>query len=496
VTSFLFDPCSASIPNYFCTPLLRLSHPHSVLTHSPSIPSWGSSIRSGCCLFQVMPFSNSIRSIIGLGLAIAKIQAFSPTRQPLLSRLLLAISETKEEEQVVGAKFFGGNQEKDEFYDAVAEEAVLAVASATTVDRFQDDTAFANSQLARDLQAMFLSESSRWKDLEYTYLPNVQWDSPFPGETPLQAWNQAQDFYTTADLAIVSVTEASNDSFQVRWQASVLWPTIWAPQVVVTGVSNLRLKGSQIVHQTDVLDNPDLIAHLTQQLSPRFWDLYHIGMSPTAELTSMDSTTKPFAYETVTIPPTWYWQVSRLDTGTRRDATAATLPNHAFVTNIVTMGPRQETYVPATPVQVAVENTEQGRRITWRIPIATTCLAQLQLPLGIDDEEEEDTKDILPSSELDPGATAEYVFESQPQTFRVAPHGGFPQDESVSDVRKRLYEKHIGGNDPPVFSYWMYKTKACWTKQGLGMCVYEWRPQFVECNRVALLVKESSSIMK
>ena len=113
-----------------------------------------------------------------------------------------------------------------------------------------------------------------------------------------------------------------------------------------------------------------------------------------------------------------------------------------------------------------------------------------------DDEEEEDTKDILPSSELDPGATAEYVFESQPQTFRVAPHGGFPQDESVSDVRKRLYEKHVGGNDPPVFSYWMYKTKACWTKQGLGMCVYEWRPQFVECNRVALLVKESSSIMK
>ncbi|KAL3789311.1 hypothetical protein ACHAW5_010213 [Stephanodiscus triporus] len=107
---------------------------------------------------------------------------------------------------------------------------------------------------------------------------------------------------------------------EVRWDVGAAWPNPWESRIILTGVSVLDVRegeagGFVLLGQRDVLDGgDDVVGALAPQLSPRFWDVYHVGMTPSAEA-------------------------------------AQALPNHAFTTAIKTMGPNKERFVPTSPVE-------------------------------------------------------------------------------------------------------------------------------------------------
>jgi hypothetical protein len=42
------------------------------------------------------------------------------------------------------------------------------------------------------------------------------------------------------------------------------------------------------------------------------------------------------------------------------------------------------------------------------------------------------------------------------------------------------------GTNRPIFFYINDVAKACYTQEGLGMAVYEWRPSFTQPNHIGL----------
>ena len=126
-----------------------------------------------------------------------------------------------------------------------------------------------------------------------TYAPNVQWESPFGSKSssPLEQLREALDFYNRLDVAIISAAEQTTtpQTLRVRWEISVMWPIFYQARVVLTGTSELTLdnnnNNNRILKQVDRLDPSDLLSAIVPQVLPRFWDTYHIGMTPSAERT-------------------------------------------------------------------------------------------------------------------------------------------------------------------------------------------------------------------
>jgi hypothetical protein len=111
-------------------------------------------------------------------------------------------------------------------------------------------------------------------------------------------------------------------------------------------------------------------------------------------------------------------------------------------------------------------------------------MAQLRWPLPGDDVEAE------------PGSAPSSAYVLDPRR-RIAtiPFGKSPQDPDVALARKQLYEAvtrdgyalRLDGAGRPQFFYLQHDCKACFTAQGgLGMSVYEWRPQWVQTNEIGI----------
>jgi hypothetical protein len=341
---------------------------------------------------------------------------------------------------IVGAQFFGGNKEKEIFYDPIAEKEAgltLRMDDDNVVDmsyhRFTDPMAFPDAiaaSVAESIQdqinhVLFADETTRTvTPVTYTYAPDVKWETPFPRSTisttttPLLELESALDFYRRLNVAVVcgkTVVESSSSSLQassttntmveLRWEISVLWPTVWEPRVVVTGVSTLVICENQITQQTDVLDDSDLFGTIRKQFFPRFWDVYHIGMTPAAETlpTIPKQKRNIFSnYGTYEIPPRIMVQPTQTDSD-REDCNASIVPNHAFTCIIKTMGPEKQFYTPVNGVQVRLmpNTNNNGNRngelqIQWNVPIATEYISNpiLQLPRnGIYDDDDDGNDD-------------------------------------------------------------------------------------------------------
>jgi hypothetical protein len=465
------------------------------------------------------------------------------------------VDDWKDEDQpagVAGAQFFGGNKQKVELFDPQAELEAATLnrqdEEATMYDRFDDRVAFSDDTtalVAKSIQlqlngavlqseAMAASADAFWPDLitEYAYADNVQWTTPFSSQTkqhPLRELQAARSFYRQIHVAITSgkpAVESDNGKpsvFDLRWEISVSWPAIWEPRVKVTGTSRVTtttvtttttttattLSGSsrschQIVAQHDTLDT-DLIPTIAAQILPRFWDVYHIGMTPAAEvlvplrcqqkgglwLLPWWSTTSSAYYTLQEYAPRLVLQPSMLDWGSRDDGNAAVLPNHAFSCVISTMGPTKQRYTPVTGVQVQLlpstaptptNSTKSPLELQWQIPVATEYASNLVLSVPtVDFEHERDQ------------ASCRYVLLPRRKVATV-PYGGSPQDAGISEIRKRLYEQVVkDGLQPkldefgrPLFFFAMNSIKACYCENGLGMAVYEWRPQFTRPNEVGI----------
>lgn len=473
---------------------------------------------------------------------------------PLAAVSTTAIVEDDEDAPagIVGAEFFGGNKQKQEFYDPEAEamagsEFFASTAKRDTYHRFDDVTAFptrAARELGQSLQASInavvdatsATSSSAAAATAPTkggisYASEVRWTTPLQvgggaatTRNPLIALSSALTFYRNVSVAITSCCEQQSSlssladaqqggstKFQVTWEVAVTWPIFWAPRILVCLQSELVVNEKQeIVQQDDVLvggSTTDLVTSIVAQVWPRFWDVYHIGMTPSAELSPHTIVKKALfsSYRVYDVPARLHWQPSLLDMGTRDDANAATLPNHAFTCAIKTMGPQKQDYTPASPVEVQLVPSGGGPssnrlRLQWSIPLAVDTVARNpDLPLastdeegGDNDEDDENNGGLHHHPESVP--RGEYAWHGPRRVAAVA-FGGDPQAPNIADVRKRLYEQVIKDGwkpklDPitgrPVFVFWQHSVKACYTLEGLGMAVYEWRPAFTKPNEVGI----------
>ena len=349
-----------------------------------------------------------------------------------------------------GAEFFGGNKEKQEFYDPVAEaEAAVELRSTSVVlefDRFADRSAFADettAAIARDVQLQLnqaataeivettSSSTTSLEDVTYKYADNLQWETDLQvkSSTPVLELVQARDFYRQVHVAVTAGGPKSDSTVELRWELSLEWPTVWEPRVLLTGTSRLTVDSETkiITQQIDTLDDPDLIPVIQKQILPRFWDLYHIGMTPSAELSprlksEATSTSKVgllASYQLYDLPPRWVMQPSLLDTGSREDNNALVLPNHAFSCVIKTMGPTKQRFTPVSGVQVQLVSQQQmqqanggaagaagggGLKLQWSIPLAVEYGSQAvwMLPGGEDATEEEEEENGVSSSSPPP----------------------------------------------------------------------------------------------
>ncbi|KAL3919092.1 MAG: hypothetical protein SGILL_003929 [Bacillariaceae sp.] len=316
------------------------------------------------------------------------------------------------------------------------------------------------------------------------------------------------------DLAIVAGTQISDTVVELSWELAVVWPAFWAPRVRLTGTSTLTLKEAllqdsnsapppssvvAIVKQTDRVfgcDNNNLLGLLGSQIKPRFWDWYHIGMSPTTEMMPRE-TIKKGKVSVYKLPSRLVLAPTVIETGTRENRSAQTVPNHAFTTIIKTMGPQKQEYTPCSPVQVQIgrrvkkqseedsETTTDDRlELSWFIPLSVEYQAKnenLQLP----GENPEDEEGAFP--------TCTYLMQPPRQVATIS-CGDNVQDENISDIRKRLYEQvlkdglkpKLDDDGRPQFFFWQNDVKACYTGEGLGMTIYEWRPKFAKSNEVGI----------
>jgi hypothetical protein len=422
---------------------------------------------------------------------------------------------------IEGSQFFGGNKEKIEFFDPIAEvqaqmELFGKSASGDTDDdgiynRFQDRAAFSDetvaavaSSLQRQMNAVLYEQDSDDTDngVDYTYASNVQWTTPLQvkAKQPLQELETALGFYRRISVAVTSGEQSSNGDIRLTWQLSVVWPAFWQPRVLLTGSSIVTMNDkSQIVRQVDSLDNPDFLVNTIKQVLPRFWDFYHVGMSPSAEqLPKLVPTQQSLIqklglrpYDVYQLPGRLVLQPSIADTGSRDDNNAGMVPNHAFSCVIQTMGAKKQEYVTCSPIQVNIVPQETGPlRLQWSIPMAVELVAnnpRLAIPPA-DDETVASRK-----------AECTYQWE-EARTVATLPYGGGPQDEAISDLRKRLYEQvtkdglkpKLDASGRPLFFFWQNNVKACYTEEGLGMAVYDWRPDAVKANEVGIELEMSS----
>jgi hypothetical protein len=472
-----------------------------------------------------------------------------------------------------GAEFFGGNKQKEEFYDPIAEEnigllnklsdgtdgkteyyhrffatntndAAAGAASTHPTDAFE--TVFVASvaqSLQRQIQRVLYeddkilrsSDGNDGKNDDDTTRPlfsyssssvdkPLNWETPFLSSTPpsdefkTQTWNpidqlrSSKEFYKKLDVAIVGGRELNGLSssptsgvskVELFWEISVIWPTFWAPRVLLTGSSTLHVQVDDglIVGQVDRLSmgegkSSSLVSVLAKQITPRFWDWYHIGMTPPAEQIPKMAPTKEsnkkglFAnYNVYNLPGRLMTVPTLIETGTRENRHAETVPDHAFACYIKTMGPSKQLYVPTTPVEVQIgreTNSDNRNRLqlTWSIPLSVEFQARNEIiPLPGKNPEAIEGSDPKCSYRWEP-----------PRTVATIYYGGNVQDEEITDLRKHLYEQvtkdgwqpKLDENGRPRFFFWQNDVKACFTEEGLGMCVYEWRPRFAKSNEVGI----------
>jgi hypothetical protein len=401
--------------------------------------------------------------------------------------------------EIPGAKFFGGNKQKEELYDQEQEaaESSSVVNTGGFYNRFFSDQSTPNeafdsllcAQVASSLQSQInhvLYEKAAEPNTEYSYSPTLNWGTPISKQqtSPLNELEQALGFYKNVDLAIISGKQIDDSTLEFQWELSVVWPTFWSPRVLLVGTSVCSMEQTKIVRQTDTLiDNIDLLNAVSSQVKPRFWDWYHIGMTPSAEKMPKLSEDKKWGYQVYEIPSRIVSVPSITEVGARDERNAQTVPNHAFSCIIKTMGPTRQRYIPTTPVEVQIIPGEGKLNLKWTIPLAVEFLTNSNLPLA--ERDEETPENCNPEFQ--------YEFHSRRKVATVN-YGGNPQDPEISEIRKRLYEKvvkdglkpKLDENGRPVFFFFQNTVKACYTEEGLGMCVYEWRAKSVKPDEVGI----------
>jgi hypothetical protein len=423
-----------------------------------------------------------------------------------------------------GAEFVGGNKQKEELYDPVAElKAGKDInLQAKLYSRFSElsNGAFDSAEVAsiaqslqRQINQVLYMDNKKLKRIvernkddaqsdgidEVAFRRSVSWETPITvtSTNPMEELKIAKTFYEEVDLAIVGGKTISKGVVQLFWELSLVWPTFWSPRVVLAGSSTCTFDfdSMTIIKQVDSIfgadDNVSLLSLLGDQITPRFWDWYHIGMTPSAEQVPRQIVAKIGGVTIYKIPSQLVATPTVIETGTRENRHAQMVPNHAFTCIIRTMGTKKNSYVPTTPVEVQIgrnsmeSDNDDRLLLSWSIPLSTQFQAvneNLRLPV---EDNSEDVEGSFP--------TCDYNWLPRRQVATIK-YGGNVQDPEISDIRKKLFEKvtkegwkpKLDRNGKPKFFFWQNDVKACYIEDGLGMCVYEWRPKFADSNEVGI----------
>eukprot|EP00588_Corethron_pennatum_P034440 CAMPEP_0194349538 /NCGR_PEP_ID=MMETSP0171-20130528/107146_1 /TAXON_ID=218684 /ORGANISM="Corethron pennatum, Strain L29A3" /LENGTH=518 /DNA_ID=CAMNT_0039117003 /DNA_START=64 /DNA_END=1620 /DNA_ORIENTATION=- len=479
----------------------------------------------------------------------------SRPRPPLAPVSTSALPSTEEETEVFGAKFFGGAAEKESLFDdearaaeergadllrvraagrtsdgggaAVAErqrvgverkEAVYEDAGGYRIyNRFADVENFPDARsraMGRGLQASveYALRGAEEEEGEAVpappamYAAAVAWESPLRKNhaDPLSELAASVPFYrSTVRLAVLSCAAVGPAAYAVRWTLSGVWPNPWEGSLTFTGVSTLAVDtAGRIVAQTDTLDDVrDFQFSVYDQIGPKFWDIYHLLMTPPAQrLPKIPLDAPLFAnYAVYEIPPHASLCATLPDPGRNKRATQ-TLPMHAFAAYIRTAGNPAQSYETTGPITIAI--AKKPNIITWSVPVPPSVYRAARVPLG-ETEVATDAPGTLERNAYTGDSEATLDDEGRTLTYAVAPRrrvatvpfAGTPQDDAVAEVRRKLYESvvkdgkyavKIGEDGRPLFFYRQNNAVACWTDDGLGMGVYAWIPRIVKCHEVGL----------
>lgn len=180
-----------------------------------------------------------------------------------------------------------------------------------------------------------------------------------------------------------------------------------------------------------------------------------------------------------------------------RDGRLATVVPDVMFSNIIrTVGAGMEEYVPAGPIQVNIAKDEEGGVIEWSVPVPSSFLpaegGREVLPCG--DGSFLDDDDFSYDSDMYEIKDRPSLVLQEKRLFATIKFGGSAQDSGIGAARKKLYDAVIkdgyevetDSSGRPVFFFLQNNAKSCWTSKGMGMVLYEWRPDFMQTNEVGV----------
>ncbi|GMI39382.1 hypothetical protein TeGR_g1783, partial [Tetraparma gracilis] len=183
-------------------------------------------------------------------------------------------------EQVYGAKFFGGLQEKEVLFDENAEASVLRPGGVADAKCLQPYASLFDTRATAEL-ANSLADAIGGLPSPLSYPPSLPWVSPFSlpaAAAPPARLAAARSFFPELDLAFVagssSPSPAGGTELTLHWLLSLSWPALHAPRVRLSGVSSVEVdKGGVVRRQEDeLLSDGSVEQALARQLPPSFWD--------------------------------------------------------------------------------------------------------------------------------------------------------------------------------------------------------------------------------
>ena len=280
--------------------------------------------------------------------------------------------------------------------------------------------------------------------------------------------------------------EAANGrKTRYEWVASGGWPVQWAPRVVLHGASVVSWDNEG--RAVDVVDewraSPQKL--VTDQIAPKFWDVYDLFATPTAERPGEETLdTVKLAGATARVvrtPPRLAMVASVVDvSNSRKQRVASALPDFCF--RVDTRNPTRGSTTTA-PLAISVEalpksdgETTVRRKVTWRCPLPSR--------LGLDPADPRlpplDGELLDPSLSTGVAVDPSLAYVLEPERYLLAaPFRGDVQDPAVDALRRELVAAAAasglvpkpgpnGGAPPALLRKW--QAKLGYT--GDGACVY------------------------
>ena len=297
---------------------------------------------------------------------------------------------------------------------------------------------------------------------------------------------EAAAFFEAPRFDVYGAEELSEATTRYRWVASGGWPVAWAPRVVVHGSSAVTVdesSGRAVRVEDDWALSPGAV--VLGQVAPRFWDVYNLFATPTAERPGEATVGTVKGAKIVRVPPRLALVATVVDvSNSRRQRVASALPDFCFQAKA--RDPSRGATTTA-PLAVSVETLPKGgeeeqgkprRLVTWSLPVPSAFGVEAGSSDLPDLGEFADLKDASLAAGVAELPTLRYVFEPEKHLL-VAPYGGDVQDSEADALRRKLLDVAAangltpkpgpnGGAPPALLRKW--QTKLGFTPK--GECVY------------------------